>query len=138
MNGERRVIVGTCTVATLFLAPGNVDALTLPQVVGFFHIVVGLVLTGIVLIFVAGFSIYVARFNTWPSYRDAAIRVLEWAIVMLFVLIVVLSIVNAIQHHGSVALPIIAFLIIAVVAFFIIRLIATSKKKPPASPRERE
>ncbi len=117
--------------------PGSAHALTFPQVVGLFHVAVGFILTGIVLLFVTGFSVYIARLNTWPSYRDSAIRVLEWAVVMLFMLIVVLSLVNAIQHHGEVALPILAFLIIVFVAFFIIRVFATTKKAPPRPPERR-
>lgn len=125
--------------ALALMLPGSASALTFPQVVGLFHIAVGLILTGIILIFVTGFAVYVARFNTWPSYRDNAIRVLEWAVVMLLVLIIVLSIVNAIQHHGAIALPIISFIIIIVVGFFIIRFVATSKKPParPERPRRR-
>lgn len=118
------------------MLPQSALALTFPQVVGLFHIAVGLILTFIVLLFITGFAVYVARFNTWPSYRDNMIRVLEWAVVMLFVLLVVLSIVNAIQHHGEVALPIIAFLIIVAVIFIAIRVFATPKK-PPARPNQR-
>lgn len=113
------------------VAPSSAGALTLPQTIGFFHIAVGVILTGIVLLFVTGFGVYVARFNTWPTHRDAAIRVLEWAVVMLFVLVVVLAVVNAIQHHGDIALPIIAFLILLLVAFFGIRVFAAAKKAPP-------
>lgn len=115
------------------MLPQSTSALTFPQVVGLFHIAVGLILTFTVLLFITAFSVYVARFNTWPSYRDHMIRVLEWAVVMLFVLLVVLSIVNAIQHHGEVTLPIIAFLIIVAVIFIAIR-VFTAPKKPPARP----
>ncbi len=115
----------------LVVTPSNAEALTLPQTIGFFHIAVGIILTGVVLLFVTGFGVYVARFNTWPTHRDSAIRVLEWAVVMLFVLVVVLAVVNAIQHHGDIALPIIAFLILLLVAFFGIRVFAAAKKAPP-------
>lgn len=136
MSMQNSNLLSLGALATLVL-PGSASALTFPQVVGLFHIAVGLILTGIILIFVTGFAVYVARLNTWPSYRDNAIRVLEWAVVMLLVLIIVLSIVNAIQHHGAIALPIISFIIIIVVGFFIVRFVAMSKK-PPARPERRE
>lgn len=128
------------TVVALFasLCPMIAQALTLPQAIGFFHIAVGIILTGIVLLFITGFGVYIARFNTWPTHRDTAIRVLEWAVVMLFVLIVVLAIVNAIQHHGNIVLPILAFLIliiVAIVAIFAFRTLASAKKKPPPARR---
>ncbi|OGG58044.1 hypothetical protein A2853_00940 [Candidatus Kaiserbacteria bacterium RIFCSPHIGHO2_01_FULL_55_17] len=119
------------TAFALGVVPLNASALTLPQVVGLFHIVVGFLLTFTVLIFVVGFSVYVARFNTWPSHRDAAIRGLEWAVTMLFVLLVVLAIINAIQNHGAIALPILAFVVIVAVAVLIIRMAGSGAKKPP-------
>lgn len=131
-------IFGICATLPLLAAlllPESALALTLPQAVGFFHVAVGLIITGIVLLFVTGFCVYVARFNTWPTHRDAAIRVLEWAVVMLFVLVVVLAIVNAIQHHGNIVLPILAFLILIVVAIFAFRVFAAAAKKPPAPRR---
>lgn len=133
LAGRLLLFAGAALFTSLF--PSSTLALTLPQAIGFFHIAVGLILTGIVLLFITGFGVYVARFNTWPTHRDAAIRVLEWATVMLFVLIVVLAIVNAIQHHGDIALPILAFLIIVVVAFFAIRFFAAARKKPPPPRR---
>ncbi|MBI4079736.1 hypothetical protein HY414_00720 [Candidatus Kaiserbacteria bacterium] len=128
-----RKLLGVSTVVAVGV-PEIALALTFPQVIGLFHIAVGLILTFIVLFFVAVFSVYVARFNTWPSYRDNMIRAMEWAVVMLFVLIILLSIVNAIQHHGDITLPVIAFLIIIVVAFIVVRIIATSRK-PPVRPQ---
>src|SRR3989344_3514338 len=111
IHSRYTTIVGIGSPAGVFL-PQTASALTFPQVVGLFHIAVGLILTGIVLLFITGFSVYIARLNTWPSHRDAAIRVLEWAVVMLFVLLVVLAMVNAIQNHGAIALPILAFVVI--------------------------
>lgn len=133
VNAVRTARSPLVALAVLFasLCPMSAQALTLPQAIGFFHIAVGLILTGIVLLFITGFGVYVARFNTWPTHRDAAIRVLEWATVMLFVLIVVLAIVSAIQHHGDIALPILAFIILIVVAFFAFRVFAAAKKPPP-------
>lgn len=131
MNLATPTAVLSGVLAPLFF-PSNVQALALSQALGLFHIVVGLILAGILLVFAAGLVVYVARFNTWPSYRDAAIRVMEWAVVMLFTLIVALSIIKAIQFHGEIALPILASLVIIVVVFYIARYFATQKKKPAA------
>lgn len=133
----QRIPVSITAVLSLLL-PYSAYALTLPQVVGLFHIAVGLILAFIVILFATAFCVYVARFNTWPSYRDHMIRVMEWALAMLFVLIVVLSIINAIQHYGEIALPVIAFIIIVVVGYFVVRVAAAKKAaRPPPRPGQR-
>ena len=118
------------------LAPSHASALTFVQILGLFHIVVGLLLAFILLIFVTGIGIYVARLNTWPSHREFAIRVLQWAVSMLFMLIILIAIVNFFQQYIGIALTILAFIIILAVAILIVRMAAQSEKKPakPASP----
>lgn len=118
------------------LVPSAASALTLTQVIGFFHLAVGLLLTATLIVFLSGVWLWVARFNTWPSHRDTAIRVMEWGVVMIFVLILMLGIVNYIQKYPSVTLPIIAFIIVVAVAILIVRNLAHKKKEaPPARPR---
>lgn len=131
MRNRLAIFVLSCSLA--LLSPQYTFALTLPQVVGLFHVAAGLILAAIVLLFAIGFATYVARFNTWPSHRDSTIRVLEWALTMLLVYIIVLSLVNAIQRHGRIALPIIALIIIVFLGFYIVRFILSMPpSKPPA------
>ena len=131
-----RALLRTLTLS-LLAAPLPAAALTLQQVVGLFHIVVGLLLTFIVVLFCATFFIYVARFNTWPSHRESAIRAFEWAVSMLFVLLVILAIVNAVQHHGAIALPILAFVVIVAVIILVAKVWPSAEKKPPTQPPRR-
>lgn len=105
--------------------PESASALTLVQVLGFFHVAIGLLLTITILTFIVGLGIYFARLNTWPSHRDHAIIVLEWAVVMLFVLLVLAAIVNFFQNKPEVALPILAFVVVVTVAILIVRYAAT-------------
>lgn len=130
MNIYMSILAGVALVA---LAPENASALTFVQVVGLFHIVIGLLLTATLLVFAIGITLYVSRINTWPSHRDEAIRVLEWGVVMLFVLILLIALVNFFQRHSGIALPVLAFGIMLVVGFFVLRAIGQGKKEPKKS-----
>lgn len=94
---------------------------------GFFHVAVGVLLTITILVFLTGLGIYFARLNTWPSHRDHAVIVIEWAVVMLFVLLLLVALLNFFQTKPHIALPILAFIIVVVVAITIVRY-ATSAK----------
>lgn len=107
------------------IVPQGTSALTLVQALGFFHVAVGLLLAITVMTFIVGLGIYFARLNTWPSHRDHAIIVLEWSVVMLFVLLVLVAIVNFFQKKPEIALPILAFIVVVTVAILIVRYAAT-------------
>ena len=117
--------------------PTVVSAMTFVQVLQLFNIFVGLFLTATVLLFCTGVFVYFARLGTWPSHRDQAIKILAWAVVMLFVLVVLLAIVQWFERHTKTALFILAFAIVVVVLGFIIRAAATGggakKEKKPAA-----
>ena len=110
--------------AGVALLPLPAAALSLSQVVGLFHIVVGLLLTFTLGIFAAGVGIYFARLNTWPSYRDMSIKVMIWGVTMLFILILFVALVQFIQRHTAIALSIIG--VIAILG--VLLLIATVMK----------
>ena len=125
----------TAFTALVFLVlPAQASALTFVQFVGLFHVAVGLLLIATLMLFVVSFCVYVARFNTWPTHRDASIRGLEWSVVMLFVLVLLLALARFFQFHSTIALPILAFIIIVVIAIIIVRMAAAKKEKPPARP----
>ena len=107
---------GITSLSLLALAsvvlPDTTSALTFVQIVGLFHIAVGLLLTVTLGTFIFGICLWIARFNTWPSHRETAIGVLEWGITMLFVLILLIAFVYFVQRHTTIALSIIAFIAI--------------------------
>ena len=115
--------------------PTVVSAMTFVQVLQLFNIFIGLFLTATILLFCTGVFVYFARLGTWPSHRDQAIKILVWAVGMLFVLVVLLAIVQWFERHTKTALLILAFAIVVVVLGFIIRAAATGggekKEKKP-------
>jgi len=113
--------------------PGSASALTLVQVVGLFYVAVGLLVSFTLGIFVVGVCIWIARFNTWPSHRESAIRILEWAVSMLFVLILLVALVYFIQRHSAIALSVLAFIAVVAVLALIASVAAGAKKKKPAA-----
>lgn len=124
-------------IAFVSLLPEPASAVTLVQVFGVFHLFVGLFVTATFFVFVTGVFVYFSRLGTWPTHRDTAIEVMEWGIVMMFVLLVILGLVKFFQHHSAVALLLLGFIVIVAVAFFLIRAAAGGgeKKKPVAPPR---
>ena len=112
--------------------------MTFVQFLGLFHLFVGLYLAVTLGIFALGLFVYFARLNTWPSHRDLAIRILEWAVVMLFVLVVLLGVVQFFQNYPSIALTILVVVLVIIAAILIIRVAVGAKKKaPPARPGAR-
>jgi hypothetical protein len=113
-----RMYFSLLTLLTVALLPTPASALSLPQIVGLFHIVTGLLLVCTLGIFAVGFGMYIARLNTWPSYRDTAIKVLIWAVTMLFILILFVALVQFIQRHTALAFSIIG--VVAILAVIIL------------------
>lgn len=127
-------VAGVFAVCAIF-APSPVSALSFVQAVGFFHVVFGLLLAFTLLMFGMGLVVYFARLNTWPSHRETAIDILRWAVVMLFVLVLLVALVNFFQNHQEIALPILAFVIFVIAVIVILRLAFESKKPPEAEER---
>jgi len=133
MNRESRL--SSFVVLLTALLPSSASALTLAQFVGLFHVVTGLLLTATLGIFAVGVVIYFARLNTWPSYRDISIKVLIWAVLMLFILILFVALVQFIQTHTALALTILGVIVIVGVLILIAWIAgAGQKKKPPPRP----
>ena len=100
---------------------------TVSMIVGFFNIFVGLMLTAAILTFTVGFIMWCTRLGTWPSYRTEAVKVMEWSVVILFVLVVILAIVQFFQNHSRTASYIISFIIIVAIIWIIVVLAADSE-----------
>lgn len=105
----------------LLLAPAPVLAQVAAtgKVLGLFNIFVGLLLTVSILTYAVGFGMWATRLGTWPTYRTEAIKIMEWAVAQLFVLIVLLAIVQFFQRNPVAA----SYTISVVVAIAIIWMI---------------
>lgn len=104
-------------LAALLILPAKAHALTLTQVAELFNIFVGLMLTVGLLIYFAGLGVYFSRLGTWPNHRDTAIKIMEWGIAILFVLIVILIIVHHFQQYPKTVSIIVAAIFLVLIAW---------------------
>src|SRR3989344_8156157 len=115
-------LAALAVVATPLVA----SAQTFSRVLGVFNVFVGLMLTAALLTYATGFIVWVIRLGTWPSYRTEAIKIMEWSVVILFVLVVLLAIVQFFQNHPRTAGMIISFIVAAILIWIIVVLAAKS------------
>jgi hypothetical protein len=106
----------------LLLAPSVCFAQTLSAWVGLFNIMVGLMLVAAFLFYGAGLIVWAVRLNTFPTNRDFAIELLQWAVTILFVLIILLFIVQFTQDHARDVLIVLGILVV----FFVTKLVLSS------------
>ena len=106
-------------ISALVLLPGIASAQTLSSVAGVFNIFVGLMLVAAFLLFFGGLVVWFMRLGTWPTYRDEAIRYMEWAVAILFMLVVLLAIEQFVQDHTAVASTVLGFIIVGLVAWVV-------------------
>ena len=118
-------------------APAAAYAQSIAGVVGLFNIFVGLMLTAAILTYAIGFIIWCTRLGTWPSYRTEAVKVMEWSVVILFVLVVLLAIVQFFQNHTRTAAYIASFIVIAVIIGAIVVLAAGAKGEEKKEEKRR-
>ena len=110
-----------------FAVAGQVQAVS--RIVGVFNIFVGLMLTASILLYGVGLIMWFIRLGTWPSYRTVAVRVLEWAVAVLLVLVVLLAIVQFFQGHPHAAAYVISFIVVAIVIWIIVYLASHSSER---------
>lgn len=101
----------------LSLLPGEASAQTLSSVAGVFNIFVGLMLVAAFLLFFGGLALWGIRLGTFPTHRDQAIRLMQWAVAILFVLVVLLAVAQFVQTHTATAATVLGFVIVALVAW---------------------
>ena len=129
---ERGALVGGYVFFVTSLIPQVAFALTLVQVAQLFNIFVGLMLAVALLMFFGGLFVYFSRLGTWPSHRDTAIKIMEWGVGILFVLIIILAIVQFSQKYPRIASMIVGGIVLLVVLYFAFTVMRTSdedKKK---------
>ena len=88
---------------------------TTTQLLAFFNLFVGLMLTASILLFVGGFIQYLVRLGTWPTYREESVEKMKWGVTTLFSLVVILGIQQFLLKHLLVAVVIGALIVIWVV-----------------------
>lgn len=108
---------------------GAVDGNFISQAVGFFNVFVGLMLTAAMLTYGIGLVVWWVRLGTWPTYRTEAIKIMEWSVVILFVLVILLAIVQFFQNHPRAAGYTVSVLVLALVVWAIIVMAAKGGKK---------
>lgn len=105
---------------SIVLLPSAASAQVLSQVSGLFNIMVGLMLVFAFLFFFGGLGMWAVRLGTWPTYRDEAIRLMQWGVVILFVLAALLAIVQFVQTHVAVATFLAGIVIVIGVAWMVV------------------
>ena len=88
-------------------------------VIALFNIVVGLMLVLSFLMMGGGLMLWYVRLGTWPTYRDEAIGYMQWAVSILFVLVVLLGVAQFVQAHKAVSMLAIGAGVAAIVVYFI-------------------
>ena len=121
----RRFIV---LLSLLAFLPGIAFAQTVTAVAGAFNIFVGLMLVAAFLLFFGGLIVWVIRLGTFPTYRDEAIEYMEWAVAVLFVLVVLLAVIQYVQNNTQTAMFILGVVIVGLVTWAVITVAATPAK----------
>ncbi len=111
------------------LTPIVAHAQALSRVVGLFNAFVGLMLTAAILSYCVGFVVWIIRLGTWPTYRTEAIKIMEWSVVILFVLVVLLAIVQFFQNHPQTAAYVVSTIAILLIAGIILFLATKGVEK---------
>ncbi len=91
----------------------------LSTVIGIFNLLVGLMLTASILLMVGGLILWSVRLGIMPSYRDEAIKLMQWAVAILFVLVFLLYIAQFVQTHRALTMMLIGTAIVAIIAYFV-------------------
>ncbi len=92
----------------------------LETVIALFNIIVGVMLVCAMLLMGGGLMLWYVRLGTYPTYRDRAILIMQWAVAILFVLVVLLGVAQYVQTHMAISMMVIGAIIAAAVAYFVI------------------
>ena len=132
MEGKRisAGLSGIFTAASL-VVPQSALALSLVEVAELFNIFVGFMLTASLLVFFGGLGVYFTRLGTWPSNRDQGIKIMEWGVALLFVLVVILAVVQFFQKYPKVMSAIVAGIFILLLLGVVLYVAANTAQKKP-------
>ena len=93
---------------------------TTTQVLAFFNLFTGIMLSLSLGLFIGGFIVYLVRLGTWPTYREEAVEVMKWGVSILFTLVLILAVQQFLLRHLMVAVTIGALLIISAVIWVLL------------------
>ena len=123
----------TRTVLALALLPALLPQVvfgqTLTVVSGIFNILVGLMLVAAFLIYFGALIGWYVRRGSWPSYRDEMIHYMQWAVVIMFVLVVLLILVNFVQVHQAAAAFVFGVILFLAIVWVIMTAVTAKPKK---------
>ena len=106
---------------TFAFASSTTDLIS--QLAGLFYVIIGLTLVAAMLLMGGGIVMWAIRLGTDWTYRDDAIKLMEWGVATLCTLVLVLGVVEFIQWHTQTVLYNLGLAIILLVIW----LIATSE-----------
>ena len=96
---------------------------------GLFNIFVGLMLVAAVLLFFGGLIGWYLRRGPNPSNRDEMIRILQWSVAILFVLVVMLGAIRFVQTYQAAAVFMLGIAIFIGAAWLVMTVVASAPKK---------
>lgn len=118
--------IGIMATATVLL-PWSAGAFTLEQALGYFNIVIGLLLTASVLSYTVGMIIWATRYGTWP--REEGFPFMQFGITTLFVLSVLLALIHWLLKNTSTVLYVLAFIVLLLCGILAVHLLKGKKKE---------
>jgi hypothetical protein len=101
--------------------------MTLPQFLGLLNVFVGLFIVASVLLFGSGLWVWAVRLGT--IHRDVGVKLMEWGVVVLFVLIVLLGVARLIERHTVVVAYAAGIIVLIVIALFVLSALQKSAEK---------
>ena len=122
-------------ILPLMLVPAVASAqstlTTISGIAGIFNVFVGVMLVLSIIMWVSGMILWAVRLGTYPTNRDEAIKILEYAVVVVFVLDVLLGVVEFVQRHTQTTLSILGFLVVIVIIAIVVQsgMLAASSHK---------
>jgi hypothetical protein len=123
MDQLKRFLLVPLIVATPQLA----FAFSANDIFGLFNIFVGLMIVSAFFTYIAGLIVYGVRMGT--EQRVQGIRIMEWGVVILFVLIVLLALVHYFQAHPNVLSFLISAVIIIIIIYAVVMIVSEEPKK---------
>lgn len=132
LTTRAKILAVRMFVAAVFIVPSAASAMTLVKFFGFLNILVGLFLTLALILYGAALIVYFTRFGC-PN-RMEALDLVEWAIAILFILIVLLGIVQYFQSHPTNMVYVIGVILFILIVWLIIYAYSGGVKSPSGSP----